>query len=112
MKQNPLSKESYKHKKAKEVLSEWLSSDFTVRCEVAFEGFRPDITTYKNNHIQAFYEIEHKNEISGKTIGRMQYFCYVNNLELLLHIVDAEYILCQCEKPEEIENLTCTLFSD
>jgi len=103
------SKESYKHKKAKDVLCHWLSSDYTVHTEVAFDGFRPDITVYKDDHIQAFYEVEHKNEISGKTISMMQYFCYVNNLELLLHIVDAEYILCQCEKPERIEKLTCEL---
>lgn len=106
---NQASKESYKHKKAKDVLSQWLRSEYVVHLEVAFEGFRPDITIYKDDHIQAFYEVEHKNEINGKTIGMMQYFCYVNNLELLLHIVDAEYILSQCEKPEKIEKLTCEL---
>lgn len=106
---NRISKESYKHRKAKDVLSNWLSSDFTVHTEVAFDGFRPDITTYKDNQIEAFYEVEHKNEISGKTIDRMQYFCAVNNLELFLHVVDAEYILCQCEKPEKIEKLSCKL---
>lgn len=103
------SKESYKHRKAKDVLCQWLSSDFTVHTEVSFEGFRPDITTYKDSQIEAFYEVEHKNGISGKTIGMMQYFCYVNNLSILLHIVDAEYILCQCEKPESIKKYTCQL---
>lgn len=103
------SKESYKHRKAKDVLCQWLSSDYSVHTEVAFEGFRPDITTYKDDQIEAFYEVEHKNEISGKTIGMMQYFCYVNNLSILLHVVDAEYVLCQCEKPEKIQSLTCEL---
>ena len=104
------SKESYKHKSAKKVLSQWLASDYVVHTEVVFEGFRPDITCYKDDHIQAFYEVEHKNEISGKTIGMMQYFCYLNNIELLLHVVDAGYILTQCEKPERISKLTCKLF--
>jgi hypothetical protein len=102
-------KESYKHRKAKDVLCNWLSSDFTIHTEVAFDGFRPDITAYKDNQIHAFYEVEHKNEISGKTIGMMQYFCYVNNLELLLHVVNAEYILCQCDKPDKIESMVCEL---
>jgi hypothetical protein len=103
------SKESYKHKKAKDVLYQWLRGEYIVHTEVAFDGFRPDISVYKDDHLQAFYEVEHKNEISGKTIGMMQYFCYVNNLELLLHIVDAEYILCQYGKPGRIKKLTCNL---
>jgi hypothetical protein len=109
MKENRHSHESYKHRKAKDVLCQWLRTDFTVHTEVAFDGFRPDITTYKDSHIQAFYEVEHKNEISGKTIGMMQYMCYVNNLDVLLHVVDAEYILCQCEKPDKIKTLICKL---
>lgn len=105
------SKESYKHCKAKEVLAEWLSDDYEVHIEMPFKnyGFRPDVTTSLNSQIQAFYEVVHKSDISGKTIGLMQYYCYVNNLELLLHVVDAEYILTQCDKPERIEKLTCEL---
>jgi hypothetical protein len=102
-------KESYKHRKAKDVLSQWLSTEYVFHSEVAFEGFRPDLTAYKDNQIQAFYEVEHKNEISGKTIGMMQYFAYVNDIKLLLHVVDAEYILCQCDKPEKIKSFICEL---
>ncbi len=112
MSKNLLSKESYKHKSAKDVLSKWLSIDYVVRSEVSFDGFRPDLTTYKNDQIQAFYEVVHTSDITGKTIGLMQYFCYVNNLDILLHVIDAEYILRQCEKPEKIEGLVCNLFSD
>jgi len=105
------SKESYKHKSAKQVLANWLSKFFKVEIEREFKdyGFRPDITISTNGQIQAFYEVVHKSDISGKTIGRMQYFCYVNNIELLLHIVDAEYILCQCDQPESIFSLKCEL---
>jgi hypothetical protein len=107
------SKESYKHKKAKEVLADWLKSDYDVKVEQTFKNggypFRPDITVYAGGQLQAFYEVVHKSDPSGKTIGRMQMSCYMNHTEVFLHLVDAEYILCQCEKPEKIEKMTCQL---
>jgi hypothetical protein len=107
--------ESYKHKKAKEVLSGWLQDSYYVKIEQTFENggypFRPDISVYAGGQLQAFYEVVHKSDPSGKTIGRMQMYCYMNNTEIFLHLVDAEYILCQCSKPEKIEKLTCELIS-
>jgi hypothetical protein len=107
--------ESYKHKKAKEVLSGWLQDRYSVRVEQTFENggypFRPDISAYSEGRLQAFYEVVHKSDPSGKTIGRMQMYCYMNSTELFLHLVDAECILCQCSKPEKIEKLTCELIS-
>jgi len=75
-KQTLRSKESYKHKKAKDVLAEWLSEDYEVHIEMPFKnyGFRPDVTTSLNSQIQAFYEVVHKSDISGKKIGMMQYY--------------------------------------
>jgi hypothetical protein len=107
-------KESYKHKSAKEVLASWLRSEYTVKVEQEFKWdgyllFIPDIAVYTGGQIQAFYEVYHKNDLTGKKIGWMQYFCYVNNLELLLHEVDAEWILIQCGKPDKIQKLTCNL---
>ena len=107
------SKESYKHKSAKQVLADWLKSDYDVRIEQPFSNggypFRPDISCYAGNQLQAFYEVVHKSEPSGMTIGRMQMYCYMNNTPVLLHVVDAEYVLTQCDKPEKIEKLTCEL---
>ena len=108
-----MNKESFKHKKAKEVLSDWLKSDYEVKIEHTFENrgypFRPDLSAYSGGQLQAFYEVVHKSDPSGKTIVRMQMYCYMNHTEVFLHIVDAEYILCQCEKPEKIESLKCEL---
>lgn len=103
------SKESYKHESAKAVLRKWLSKNFTAHTEVNFGEFVPDVVTYDNNQIQAFYEVVHTSDVTGKKIGLMQYFCYVNNLDIYLHTVDAEYILRQCEPPEKIEKLSCKL---
>ena len=110
---NRLSKESYKHRAAKSVLADWLRSDYQVKIEQPFDNcgypFRPDISCYAGGYLQAFYEVVHKSDPSGKTIGRMQMYCYMNNTEVLLHVVDAEYIMRQCEKPDKIESLTCEL---
>ena len=107
------SKESYKHKKAKEVLADWLKSDYDVKVEQTFENggypFRPDISVYSGGRLQAFYEVVHTSDPSGKTIGRMQMYCYLNENPIVFHLVDAEYILRQCEKPEKIKNLICEL---
>jgi hypothetical protein len=106
-------KESYKHKMAKEVLAGWLRSDYAVNIEQEFINggypFRPDISVYSGGQLQAFYEVVHKSDPSGKTIGRMQMYYYMNNIELLMHVVDAEYILCQCVKPENIFKISCEL---
>ena len=108
-----LSKESYKHKLAKDLLKEWLSSKFDVRSEMKFGRgkwkFIPDITTLTDGHIQAFYEITHLHPVDAKKLAKMQYYCYVNKLDLLLHEVDAEWVMCQTEVPEFIENFTFDL---
>jgi hypothetical protein len=107
------SKESFKHKAAKLVLSNWLKSDYSVKIEETFENsgypFRPDISCYTGGQLQAFYEVVHTSDPSGKTIGRMQMYCYMSDNPVMFYLVDAEYILKQCEKPDKIEKLTCEL---
>jgi hypothetical protein len=99
--------ESYMHKMAKEVLKTWLIADnFEVRPEVELEidgwKFYPDLTTYIDGHIQAFYEVVHKHPVTAKKLSRMQHYCWNNHLAILCHEVDAEWILLQVEKPERI----------
>ena len=107
------SKESYKHKEAKKILAQWLKSDYTVKIEEPFDNggypFRPDISVYTGQRLDAFYEVVHTSPPSGRTIGRMQMYSYMNSTEPLLHIVEAEYILCQCDKPEKIESIIVEL---
>ncbi|MCK9281561.1 MAG: hypothetical protein M0P71_13125 [Melioribacteraceae bacterium] len=105
--------ESYKHRAAKEVLASWLRSDFDVVKEAEFSAdgwkFISDIATFKDGHVQAFYEVVHKHPIDAKKLGRMQYYCFYNQLELLCHEVDAEWILLQVEKPDRIVDFTFDL---
>ena len=99
-------KESYKHRAAKRVLSSWIVPDYTVKVEQYFGFgtfvFRPDITTFNNGQIDAFYEVVNKNPIDGKKLGKMQYYCYINGLDVLCHEVSAEWILSQTDKPEAL----------
>ena len=100
-------KESYKHESAKKVLADWLSDDFKVEVEKYFGFdlvFKPDIAVYDDEQLRAFYEVVHKCEVDGKKLGKMQYFCYLNGLEMLCHEVSADWILEQTEKPERIKS--------
>lgn len=108
-----LSKESYKHKLAKVVLMEWLGKKFHCEPEIklgkgAFT-FIPDVTTFTDGHIQAFYEVTHLHPADCMKLAKMQYYCYENKIDLLLHEVDAEWIMNQTKEPEYIENFTFDL---
>jgi hypothetical protein len=104
--------ESYKHKAAKEVLADWLRDEYTVKVEGFFghPTFSPDVTTFTDGHVEAFWEVVHKHCIDGKKLGKMQHYCYELGIELYCYEVSAEWILCQTEKPERIEKFTYKLF--
>ena len=96
--------ESYKHRAAINVLSGWLKDTFDIRHEEEFSidgwKFYPDVVCYKEGHIQAFYEVVHTHPVDSKKLSRMQHYCWRNNIEVLLHEVDAEWILRQVQKPD------------
>lgn len=104
-------KESYKHAHAKAVLMEWLGSDARQEVEFINGGWRfiVDVVDYAEGHIQAFYEVTHTHPVDGLKLAKMQYYCYVNNLDVPCYEVEAEYILRQVEKPEKIEKFTYEL---
>lgn len=106
---NALSKESYKHYLAKRVLTNWLSQNFTVRQEENFIFFKPDLSIYNENGIFAFYEIEHKNGITGKKLNKMMYWAYFNDIHIPVHEVSADWILNQCRKPKKLICITYQL---
>jgi len=105
--------ESYKHRAAKEVLASWLRFDFDVIKEAEFSAdgwrFYADIAVFKEGHVQAFYEVTHQHPLDAKKLSRMQYYCHCNQLELLCHEVDAEWILRQVERPANIIKFTFQL---
>lgn len=107
-------KESYKHKAAKKVLSKWLEQNYTVKMEQFFGDttfiFSPDVVTFTDGQIDAFWEVEHKNGLSDKKLGKMQYYCYLNGLEnMYCYEVSADWILEQCEPPDMIVKITYKL---
>jgi hypothetical protein len=106
-------KESYKHAAAKTVLAEWLAEDYEVKTEVKFDNdgwkFIVDVVTYTNGHIQTFYEVVHQHPVDAVKLGRLQYYCMVNRLNILCHEIDAEWILRQIAKPEIFVKFTYDL---
>ncbi len=106
--------ESYKHRAAKLVLRLWLEEnglDVKSEVELDVEGwkFYPDLVAYKDGHIQAVYEVVHTHPVDWRKLSRMQHYCWHNKLDLLLHEVDAEWILRQIEKPESLLMFTFDL---
>ena len=95
--------ESYKHDLAKMVLMEWLEKRYTVKIEEPFETFRPDLAVYYKSMIIAFYEVTHKNGITGEKLHRIQKWCYKNNVRVPVYEVDAEWILNKCYIPKKIK---------
>jgi hypothetical protein len=105
--------ESYKHKAAKEVLAGWLKDDFDVipEVELSIDGwaFIVDLVTYRNGHIQAFYEVTHTHPVDARKLCRMQHYCWMNYLDIFCHEVDAEWILRQVTKPDMLVKFTFEL---
>jgi len=109
----PVLNESFKHRVAKYLLARWLRKKGIAKREQKFGSgsfvFRPDVTTFTDGHVQSFYEVVHKNEIDAMKLAKMQYYCYLNNLDILLHEVNADWILNQVTEPEKIESFTFDL---
>jgi len=108
--------ESYKHKFAKAALMEWLQPEFTVKDEVPFtvDGWKfiVDVVSYTDGFVQAFYEIVNSHPLDGRKLGRMQHYCYNNDLNIICHEVDAEWILRQVKKPESLVEFAFDLNTD
>lgn len=102
--------ESYKHKSAKEVLAGWLSSEFIVRVEEDFKWFIPDISVYDENGIKAFYEVVHESCLTGKKLGRIQFFAYQLGIKIPVYEVECEWILKQVKKPRKLTHIKSILY--
>ena len=102
--------ESYKHRAAINVLKKWLSDEYEVRTEEEFviDGwtFYPDISVYKEGFLQAMYEVTHTHPVDARKLGRIQHYCYRKGINIMVHEVDAEWILRQIGKPESIIKFT------
>lgn len=105
--------ESYKHKAAKETLAGWLSSKYETRTEVPFYNgdkidFVPDVVCYDNGYPFAIYEVVHKSDITGKKLGLIQYWQYVNATTLQVYTIDAEWILTRIKQPNKLKLIDFT----
>lgn len=110
-------KESYMHSIAKDVLSDWiysypekffLSDVVRIDKEDKFylDGdllFVSDLSVYTIEGITTIFEIEHKHGIDSEKMAKMQYYCYVNNINISAFEIQAEYIMRQISCPDKIK---------
>jgi len=100
--------ESGYHESAKNILSGWVNGiieqPFTVDGSFVFV---PDITVYKDGVLNCIYEVVYSHPLSAKKYGLIQYWCYMNRIDLTVLEVSADWILKQIEKPLRIEAMEC-----
>ena len=113
MKQNKLrsrfeKKETGYHRHAKMELTEWVNGEMEKEFKVDGKTvFIPDVICVKNGIIDCVYEVLYSHPINGYKLGMIQYWCYMNGVELTVYEVSAEYILKQTAKPDRIETIEC-----
>jgi len=102
-----ISIKSYKHRAAKQILSEWLDYDTELERKFYIDDkivFVPDITCTENNIVVAFYEVCHKHTINGRKLGMIQSWCYRNRVDVPVYEVDADWVLSQIEPQKDIKH--------
>ena len=57
----------------------------------------------KNKVPIIIYEVVHKHGLTGKKLGRIQFWCYCNAIDMNVCEVSANWILSQIKKPREIK---------
>ena len=108
-KKSPFKKhETGYHKAAVETLARWVDGvaeqPFMVDGSIVFV---PDVTCYKNGVLDCIYEVVYSHPLTGKKIGMIEYWSYLNSTPLTVFEVSHHFILKQTEKPERIETLEC-----
>ena len=100
--------ESGYHESAKNILAGWVKGYTEIEFKV--DGsivFVPDITIYKDGIIDCIYEIVYSHPLTAKKYGLIQYWCYMNRIDLTVFEVSTDWILKQTEKPLRIEAMEC-----
>ncbi len=97
------------HLKAKEVLMEWLRTDYEKIipeqnfCICGNVWFTPDLTCYDSNGIKDLYEVVYTSDLNQFKLWRMQYYFYLHNWKVNTYTVSALWIMKQTSKPAYID---------
>lgn len=107
-------KESYLHRQAKIVLSDWWKDKhyfgiYPARIDIEKKmimggiiQFVPDVCIYDTGGIRAFVEVEHKNLISQYKLWTIDNYCRINGLDAFIIEISAYWILAQTDIPKEL----------
>lgn len=92
------------HRSAVDILKKWTGGKGEYKFYLNGQYyFVPDVTIMKNKVPVILYEVIYKHEFTGKKLGKMQYWCYVNAVDMKVYEISAHWILSQTEKPEKIK---------
>jgi len=92
------------HRSAVNILAGWVNGIPEAKFNLSGSMyFVPDVTVYKDNCPTIIYEVVYRNEFTGKKLGRIQFWCYINAIDLLVCEVSAHWILKQTKIPEVIK---------
>lgn len=101
--------ETYLHRAAIMVLTDWLKDDFIrivpeeMFCMEGFIWFVPDLTCYDNKGIKLFIEVVFTNEVDIFKQWNIYKYIQIHNWPgVELYTISAEWILKQTKKPEVI----------
>lgn len=96
------------HRSAVRILAEWVNGNPEYKFYLNGKYyFVPDVTVMKNKVPTILYEVVYKNDFTGKKLGKIQFWCYCNAIDMTVYEVSADWILSQTEKPEYIQTMEC-----
>jgi len=94
------------HEAAKKILCKWVSGKtevpFYVESKIAFVC---DVVTFDENRVKDVYEVVYSHPITGRKLGLMQAYAYINGTGFSVFEVSADWVLKQTRKPERIETI-------
>jgi hypothetical protein len=92
------------HRSAVDILRKWTGGKKEMKFYLQGQYyFVPDITIMKNKVPVILYEVIHKHDFTGKKLGRIQFWCYCNAVDMTVYEVSADWILSQVKKPKKIK---------
>ena len=96
------------HRSAVDILAKWTGGKKEYKFYLQGKYyFVPDVMIMKNKVPVILYEVVHKHDFTGKKLGRIQFWCYCNAVDMKVYEVSVDWILSQTKKPENIKTMEC-----
>jgi len=67
--------------------------------------FISDIACFENGILNSIYEVVYSYPLTGRKLGLIEYWCYLNSTSLIVYEISADFILKQIAKPDIIQTM-------